>query len=256
MSIGYPTSQVVKRSAASLRTDVAITRVGIRLIERADRDRRSVRWSTDRKSPRIGEHVARTQDQRSADTRRAINVATIRSLVEAGYASTTTSAVCERAGVSRGALTHHFASKQEMMTSAVVHLSEERERALSENARALAAGPDRTRAVVELLWRSFHSDLFYASLELWNAARTDTALRTALYEAERGLGARHRTLVAELFGEPLASHPNFPRTMEMMFRLLRGAALTRILRRAPEHEDAVVEDLVNILSSLAGPTRP
>jgi AcrR family transcriptional regulator len=198
--------------------------------------------------------MAKTQNERSAETRRLINMATIRSLVEAGYASTTTSAVCQRAGVSRGALTHHFASKQEMMTSAITHLSEVRERELSVNARGLADGPDRTRAVIGLMWESFRSDLFYASLELWNAARTDQRLRDALYAAERELGTRHRSLVAELFGDPLSSHPNFARTMEFMFRQLRGAAVTRILRHEPSDESQVVDDLTRYVLSMTSPS--
>jgi len=86
-----------------------------------------------------------------------------------------------------------------MMTAAITHLSEVRERELSANARSLAEGPDRIRAVIALLWESFRSELFYASLELWTAARTDAALREALYAVEHKIGARHRMLV----GHPL-----------------------------------------------------
>ena len=194
--------------------------------------------------------MVKTQNERSFETRRLINLATIRSLVEAGYASTTTSSVCDRAGVSRGALTHHFASKQEMMTSAIIYLSEIQEQELSESARNLADGPQRTRAVIALLWEHFRSDLFYASLELWNASRTDPILREALYDAERSLGQRHRALVAELFGEPLTSHPQFGRTMEIMFRQLRGAAVTRILRHDPTEENLIVDDLLAMITAM------
>jgi len=197
--------------------------------------------------------MAKTQDERSAGTRRAINDATIHSLVEKGYSATTTSAVCAGAGVSRGALTHHFASKQEMMISAVAHLSEVSEHRLSASARSLPDGPDRTRAVIEMLWDSFTSDLFYASLELWNAARTDPALHEALYAAEHRLGERHRILVAELFGETLAVQPQFGRAVEMMFRQLRGAAVTRILSRRANAENRVVDDLVLMFAAISEP---
>lgn len=197
--------------------------------------------------------MAKTQDERSAGTRRAINDATIRSLVEKGYSATTTSEVCARAGVSRGALTHHFASKQEMMISAVAHLSEASERRMSASSRTLPDGPDRTRAVIEMLWDSFTSDLFYASLELWNAARTDPVLQEALYSAEHRLGERHRILVAELFGEPLAVQPGFARAVEMLFRQLRGAAVTRILSRRPDAETQVVDDLVLMFTAISEP---
>ena len=53
----------------------------------------------------------RSQAERSASTRALLLDATIDSLVEDGYASTTTTGIADRAGVSRGAQMHHFASK-------------------------------------------------------------------------------------------------------------------------------------------------
>ena len=106
--------------------------------------------------------------------------------------------------------------------------------------------------MIELLWGTFKSDLFYASLELWNAARTDEVLHEALYQAERGLGVRHRALAAEMFGLPTAAHPGFGRAVDMMFRMLRGAAITRILRGPPEAEDAVVDDIEFVFVTMVG----
>jgi len=191
-----------------------------------------------------------TQEQRSTETKRAINDATIRCLFEDGYAATTTGAVHQRAGVSRGALTHHYSSKQEMMIAAVEHLSLVREREISEAAKVLPLNDERAHAVIELLWGTFKSDLFYAALELWNAARTDSALHEALYRAERRVGVRHRALAAEMFGEPISAHPDFDRALEMMFRQLRGAAVTRLLRRPPEAEDSVVDDLSGLFRTM------
>ncbi len=129
------------------------------------------------------------------------------------------------------------------MIAAVQHLALVSERELSRAAKKLPPDAGRVRAVIELLWGTFKSDLFYSSLELWNAARTDAPLRDALYQAERTLGARHRALAADMFGPPIATHPGFGRAVDMMFRLLRGAAVTRILRQSPESEDAVINDI-------------
>ena len=54
----------------------------------------------------------RTQQQRSDETRAALLDATIICLHEVGYAGTSTTLVSERAGVSRGAQTHHFPTKK------------------------------------------------------------------------------------------------------------------------------------------------
>ena len=51
------------------------------------------------------------QAQKSAATRNLIVEAAIRCFVDLGYAQTTTTAIAEKAGLSRGAMLHHFPSK-------------------------------------------------------------------------------------------------------------------------------------------------
>ena len=66
--------------------------------------------------------TTRTQAERSATTRQALLDATIRCLVEEGYANTTTARVAELAGVSRGAHLHHFQTRSSLVAAAVEHL--------------------------------------------------------------------------------------------------------------------------------------
>jgi AcrR family transcriptional regulator len=68
----------------------------------------------------------RSQAQRSSATREALLDATIACLVEDGYASTTTSRVAERAGVSRGAHLHHFQTRPALVAAAIEHLARRR----------------------------------------------------------------------------------------------------------------------------------
>ena len=48
------------------------------------------------------------QAQKSAATRNLIIEAAIKCFVELGYAQTTTTAIADKAGLSRGAMLHHF----------------------------------------------------------------------------------------------------------------------------------------------------
>src|SRR5688572_25187232 len=68
----------------------------------------------------------RTQQQRRDETRRALLDAAVESLIEVGFARTTTLEVQRRADVSRGALLHHFPSKAELLVAAIAHLAEMR----------------------------------------------------------------------------------------------------------------------------------
>ena len=62
--------------------------------------------------------------ERSAAMRNKLLDATIESLFEVGYFQTSTVAVTERAGVSRGAMLHHFPSKADLIMAASQHIVE------------------------------------------------------------------------------------------------------------------------------------
>ena len=98
---------------------------------------------------RTAARTRRTQEERSAETRTRLLEATIESLGEVGYASTTTTGVCERAGVSRGSQVHHFPRKQDLVVAAVAHLAAKNVRVLRERAAALP--PDASDALAVAL---------------------------------------------------------------------------------------------------------
>jgi AcrR family transcriptional regulator len=175
--------------------------------------------------------LRRTQAERRAATRAALVRATVESLVELGYAHTTTQEVQRRAGVSRGALTHQFTSKAELMLAAVDHLYEE----FSVSVRQAAADlPEesaaRIRLGLELVWERFHGPLFVAAMELWTAARTDPELRAALLPHERQLGAQLRGLASEVFGREVAGHPAAEAMYQVLLTSMRGQAMTYALQ--------------------------
>src|SRR5688500_20301348 len=112
--------------------------------------------------------LPRTQQQRREETRRALLDAAVESLIEVGFARTTTLEVQRRAEVSRGALLHHFPSKAELLVAAVDHLAEMRARELKQLAGQLPderASRARTDAVLDLLWQCFSGTFFQVAME-------------------------------------------------------------------------------------------
>lgn len=182
-------------------------------------------------APLEAPRIRRTQEARSTETRTRLLEATIESLVEVGYASTTTTGVCERAGVSRGAQVHHFPRKQDLVVAAVAHLAVKNVHVLRERAAALPpdANGDRLGAVIDLVTETFGGPLFTAALELWIASRTDAELHAALIPFERGAGRGLFQLWREVAGD-LAEHPDFDAVLELTLHLARGMALQKILR--------------------------
>src|SRR6202789_613042 len=72
----------------------------------------------DRRPPR------RRQEDRSASMRLQLMQATVASLVERAFARPTTVEICRRAGVTRGALLHHFDSLADLFAATLAHLYE------------------------------------------------------------------------------------------------------------------------------------
>jgi len=118
----------------------------------------------------------RTQAERRERTRAALLDATVSSLVDLGFSGTTTTEVAHRAGVSLGALLHHFPSKADLLAAAVGHVLERRQAEFREAMTGVAPGVDRIDAAIDLLWSSFSGPTFTAWLELWVASRTDAEL--------------------------------------------------------------------------------
>jgi AcrR family transcriptional regulator len=176
----------------------------------------------------------RTQQQRRDETRRALLDAAVESLIEVGFARTTTLEVQRRANASRGALLHHFPSKIELLLGAVDHLAEMRARELKLLAQQLPSERDgraRTDAVLELLWQCFSGTFFQVAMELRTAARTDPELRPVLITAERALRDRILSQAKTLFGKDVSEHPGLERALDFTLQFMIGAAMTAVLHR-------------------------
>jgi AcrR family transcriptional regulator len=171
----------------------------------------------------------RTQAQRRDEMRRLLLDAAVDSLVEHGFAGTTTLEVQRRAGVSRGALLHHFPSKAELLVATIGHLAEMRARDLKARAAELPAGPARVDAVLDLLWECFAGPLFQVSIELRAAARTEPELRRVLTVAERDIRDRILHQAGAMMGKDIAARPGFEQALDLTLHLMIGAATTALL---------------------------
>lgn len=179
----------------------------------------------------------RTQAERSATTRSAVLRATIDCLVELGYAGTTTAEVQTRAGVSRGALTHHFPSKSTLVLGAMDALYEEFSEDVRTAADLLPSGKARLRPAIALIWERFDGPLFIAAMELWVAGRTDAELRAALIPYERRLGLELRRLCADILGPELSAHPQADTAFRILLTSMRGQAMTYVLEPDAPRDD-------------------
>jgi AcrR family transcriptional regulator len=197
--------------------------------------------------------VSRTpQQERSRATRARLLEATVECLVEYGWSGTTTTLVAARAGVSRGAQLHHYPTKAALVLAAVAHLSERRADEIRAEAAALPAGAGRVDAVVDMLAAAFTGPLFVAALEVWVAARTDPALRTALVPLEARVGRELHRLTVDLLGvdeRALGARETVQATLD----LLRGLGVASLLSDDSTRRRALLAAWKRQLTAVIGP---
>ena len=143
--------------------------------------------------------MRKTQAQRSAATQEALLDAAVECLVELGFARTTTTEITRRAGVSLGAMLHHFPTKATLLAAAVGHVMHRRHDEFRKAMTDVPPGADRLEAAIDLMWEAFSGPTFHAWLELWVAARTDPDLAEAVRTMEDEYDRASRDVLQELF---------------------------------------------------------
>lgn len=200
--------------------------------------------------------LSRTK-QRAA-TREALLDAALDSLIEVGYANTSTRAVAERAGVSQGALQHHFQTKAELINAAINHIVQR----LAGQAEGdfVPEGTPRERAevVVDLLWNAHNLPIAQAIFELFQVARTDKDIAEKMTaNLNQGVDTVHR-LIANLVPE-LASQPGFSHWLFMTEAKMRGTVMLSAIPDAKQGFapwSQVRADILKALDELIGSPNP
>ena len=116
--------------------------------------------------------LRRTQAERTEATRRLILDAAVDVLAAKGYAGLRTADVAEIAGVSRGAQTHHFPSKDELVVAVVAHVFERAADLGRKRAHRVKSTDEAIKTLLADSQEFFFSELFLIALDLAIQGRT------------------------------------------------------------------------------------
>lgn len=179
------------------------------------------------------------------ETRTRLVDATVESLVDVGFAATTGVEVCRRAGLTRGALNHHFPDFTDLLADA-----------LEATYATLLPGSGRSTTTSLATWvreahRSLSQPTFKAVIELWLASQNSPAIGAAM--------AAHIESLAWLF-DPDAVLPDGvahdePGLRRTLYRTVAETLIGLALGRASQggaplaHEDAVVDFLARLAAA-------
>ncbi|MBZ4323916.1 TetR/AcrR family transcriptional regulator [Streptomyces sp. SCA2-4] len=192
-----------------------------------------------------------TGQRRGRATRRRVMDAAVDCLAEYGWTGSTVTVVAERAGVSRGALQHHFPTREDLFTSAVEHVAEQQSaalRALVESA-APVVGPARRYLAVTELVDLYTGPLFRAALQLWVAAATEEPLRPRVVELEARIGREAHRMAVELLGAN-EKEPGVRETVQGLLDMARGLGLASLLTDDGARRRRVVRQWMAILDDV------
>ena len=215
---------------------------------------------------RTGRRVAhRTQQERREETIGKLLDATIDALADVGYARTSVSEICSRAGVSHGALFCHFDSRLELIAAAAEEVGRRhlaRLRAEFEPAEgATGEESDILARVIGFLDAAAHSRMNAVWHELLVASRTDEGLRPAVRSVMRRYAEQIETAAVELFGANDYDPVRFRSAIWGLVCLFDGLALSGGLDLGDSHPRS---DIVRsapeiarfVLNAVAGGTAP
>lgn len=190
----------------------------------------------------------RSQAERSTETRTRVIDAAIQCLYEVGYSATTTGLVVSRAGVSRGAMTHQFPSKADLMEAVVSAVYEDE---LKEYERLTAASATREAyyGFPRLTWTILSRPSSMAVIEIMMASRSDPVLASRLRDQQQQI-AMHARLMMNQFraacgveGEPLGG----PAAMRIIIAAVRGLAIESLYHTDRQGIDEAVDVLGELM---------
>ena len=196
-------------------------------------------------SPRFA--APEPKQDRSRLTRLRILEATVDSLMTHGWEGTTVSQVAADANISRGALQHHFRTREDLTLAALDHMFELRAAELRDLDIPPVTGEARVRAATQAACDLFNGSLFRAALQVWAAAAVDETLRARVSPLERKFGRGIHDRFVILLGVD-DSDPAVRSLVQATLDLIRGLALADTLSDDSRRRIAVLNAWIPPLS--------
>jgi AcrR family transcriptional regulator len=171
----------------------------------------------------------RTQAERRETARRRILEAAARVIRMRGYDGLSTEEVSLLAGVSRGALRHHFPTKNNLVVSTLRHLNEEMLAKSWSRVERAKGGADVLELVIEDAFDFFFGDYFFTNLAISMSDERNHDLRVGAHGISRDSRlAIEKTWIGRMkaTGLPMRVAGD---VVTLTFSIVRGFAIRRLM---------------------------
>jgi AcrR family transcriptional regulator len=182
----------------------------------------------------------RWQQRKSRETRNLVLEAAIDCLAEGGYPGCSLQLVADRAGISRGAMLHHYSSKLELMAAVIEYAFYKRMQDFLRRIRALSddARTERLDGVYSS-YASCGTPAYRAYLALHLASRSDPELRQIFIDRARRFGQVWRDEAATVFPE-WRDHPALDAMNDFVCMAVEGLALNADIWDDPQRVETML----------------
>jgi len=194
----------------------------------------------------------RTQDERRTATRQAILDAAADRLVEAGLDGVTIAAVSKAAGVSSGAVLHHFENKVQLILALAGHLSDVGKDAAVRSADPNAPIEERVAHMIDTIIHAVFDPSIRAQFELHTRARVDPSFAEQLVVLNARNAEVYVTDLAIALLQAQVDPARVQASMELAVCAAVGLSLLTISGSDPAVEERMAQSLkTHILDEIA-----
>lgn len=196
--------------------------------------------------------MARTQQQRRAETVSRLLDASIETIIEVGYARASAKVIAGRAQVSDGALFRHFPTMGDFMAATAYEVMRRQLDLFTKQVAEIPADQPALEAVLTILRDVTGNDTNTVMYELLVAARTDDKLRATLRDVLTEYATNIGDIARSLPGADEWPQDMFGALVAMLTNTFDGAALVRPVLPQPEIE----AQRIRLLAALLSPQPP
>ena len=170
------------------------------------------------------------QAAKSEATRDKIILAVIGIIRQKGFAAATSTEIARRAGVTWGAVQHHFGSKEQILEHVLERSHREFQEMLAKRAFSTGSPEARVARYVDAAWDHYRGDAYMAAIEILLATRGHVGATQEL--AVGHSREEHLALGRRIFHDSTASKQRMLESIYVVHCMLTGILIETVLEGA------------------------
>ncbi len=175
--------------------------------------------------------------------------ATLGVINEIGLQETSISRVSERAGMSRGAVLHHYKTKIDLVVAAYEYLLEQQLVEIRDVAGNVSDGGAPLDSFLRDLWDRYSGPLLMVTLDYLSMARTNAELRAQVTPLALKFNMGLNDIWQELFANTNIVGARASTYLNLTLCLARGMGIQSIWRNEQPYFDTMIAEWKNVLDT-------